>query len=156
MKRFIEGQGRDQATLFPECLEDWIDEDNTVCVVDAYVDGLDLGLLGEGHRLVDDAATVLRTGQIRDDDTGDTARRGGGLLERFALAERGEVLSTGRSIGQRIGSGPARLVQDVADMGSVRPGDVLVTDMTDPDWEPVMKRAAAIVTDHGGRTRRPG
>ena len=73
-------------------------------------------------------------------------------LERFALKARGEVLSSGRSIGQRIGSGPARLVVDVADMSSVQPGDVLVTDMTDPDWEPVMKRAAAIVTNRGGRT----
>jgi pyruvate,water dikinase len=73
-------------------------------------------------------------------------------LERFELAERGQVLSTGRSIGRRIGSGPARLVLDVADMSSVRPGDVLVTDMTDPDWEPIMKRASAIVTNRGGRT----
>jgi pyruvate,water dikinase len=73
-------------------------------------------------------------------------------LERFELSERGQVLSTGRSIGRRIGSGPARLVLDVADMSSVQPGDVLVTDMTDPDWEPVMKRASAIVTNRGGRT----
>ena len=73
-------------------------------------------------------------------------------LERFELAERGKLLSSGRSIGQRIGSGPARLVLDVADMSSVAPGDVLVTDMTDPDWEPVMKRASAIVTNRGGRT----
>ena len=73
-------------------------------------------------------------------------------LERFELAERGELLTSGRSIGQRIGSGPARLVHDVADMSSVQPGDVLVTDMTDPDWEPVMKRASAIVTNRGGRT----
>jgi pyruvate,water dikinase len=73
-------------------------------------------------------------------------------LERFELAERGELLTSGRSIGQRIGSGPARLVEDVADMSSVQPGDVLVTDMTDPDWEPVMKRASAIVTNRGGRT----
>ncbi len=73
-------------------------------------------------------------------------------LERFELSERGQVLSTGRSIGRRIGSGPARLVLDVADMSSVQPGDVLVTDMTDPDWEPIMKRASAIVTNRGGRT----
>jgi len=73
-------------------------------------------------------------------------------LERFELTERGQVLSSGRSIGRRIGSGPARLVLDVADMSSVRPGDVLVTDMTDPDWEPVMKRASGIVTNRGGRT----
>jgi len=73
-------------------------------------------------------------------------------LERFELAERGQVLSSGRSIGRRIGSGPARLVLDVADMSSVQPGDVLVTDMTDPDWEPVMKRTSGIVTNRGGRT----
>ncbi len=73
-------------------------------------------------------------------------------LERFELTERGQVLSSGRSIGQRIGKGPARLVLDIADMASVQAGDVLVTDMTDPDWEPVMKRASAIVTNRGGRT----
>ena len=73
-------------------------------------------------------------------------------LERFELKERGEVLCTGRSIGQRIGKGAARLVMDIADMDSVADGDVLVTDMTDPDWEPVMKRASAIVTNRGGRT----
>ena len=73
-------------------------------------------------------------------------------LERFELKQKGEVLSTGRSIGQRIGSGRARLVFDVTEMRKVEPGDVLVTDMTDPDWEPVMKRAAAIVTNRGGRT----
>ncbi|HSS65312.1 MAG TPA: phosphoenolpyruvate synthase [Gammaproteobacteria bacterium] len=73
-------------------------------------------------------------------------------LERFELKQKGEVLSTGRSIGQRIGRGRARLVFDVTEMHKVEPGDVLVTDMTDPDWEPIMKRAAAIVTNRGGRT----
>ncbi len=73
-------------------------------------------------------------------------------LERFELKQKGAVLSTGRSIGQRIGSGRARLVFDVTEMHKVSPGDVLVTDMTDPDWEPIMKRAAAIVTNRGGRT----
>jgi pyruvate,water dikinase len=68
------------------------------------------------------------------------------------LKERGDVLCEGRSIGHRIGAGPARIVGSVADMHEVRAGDVLVTDMTDPDWEPVMKRAAAIVTNRGGRT----
>jgi len=80
------------------------------------------------------------------------SRSGTQHLERFELDERGEVLSSGRSIGQRIGKGRARLVLDVADMNSVELGDVLVTDMTDPDWEPVMKRASAIVTNRGGRT----
>ena len=62
------------------------------------------------------------------------------------------VLAEGRSIGQRIGAGPARIIRDVAEMTRVQPGDVLVADMTDPDWEPVMKRASAIVTNRGGRT----
>ncbi len=73
-------------------------------------------------------------------------------LRRYRLKERSEVLATGRAIGQRIGSGPVRLIKDAAEMDRVRPGDVLVTDMTDPDWEPVMKRASAIVTNRGGRT----
>ena len=71
---------------------------------------------------------------------------------RFALKERGRVLAKGRSIGQRVGSGRARIVPDAKSMAAVRAGEVIVTDMTDPDWEPVMKRAAAIVTNRGGRT----
>jgi pyruvate,water dikinase len=71
---------------------------------------------------------------------------------RFALKERSRVLAKGRSIGQRIGRGTARIVPDAKSLGLVREGDVIVTDMTDPDWEPVMKRAAAIVANRGGRT----
>ncbi|HJR71321.1 MAG TPA: phosphoenolpyruvate synthase [Gammaproteobacteria bacterium] len=78
--------------------------------------------------------------------------KGGRTLERFALRSRSPVLATGRSIGQRIAAGRARLVAGVREMGRVQRGDVLVTDMTDPDWEPVMKLAAAIVTRRGGRT----
>jgi pyruvate,water dikinase len=74
------------------------------------------------------------------------------LLRRYRLKQRSEVLTTGRAIGQKIGAGPVRVVRDAAEMSRVREGDVLVTDMTDPDWEPVMKRAAAIVTNRGGRT----
>ncbi len=74
------------------------------------------------------------------------------VLERYQLAERGETLITGRSVGHRIGSGRVRLAPSVDALEKVRPGDVLVTDMTDPDWEPVMKRAAAIITNRGGRT----
>ena len=70
----------------------------------------------------------------------------------FLLKNRGEVLVEGRSIGQRIASGRVRKVESVSDMNIVQEGDILVTDMTDPDWEPVMKRAAAIVTNRGGRT----
>ncbi|WP_449448152.1 phosphoenolpyruvate synthase [Thermomonas brevis] len=73
-------------------------------------------------------------------------------IERYALQQRGDVLSEGRAIGNRIGSGVARVVRSLADMERVQPGDVLVADMTDPDWEPVMKRSAAIVTNRGGRT----
>jgi pyruvate,water dikinase len=71
---------------------------------------------------------------------------------RFALKERSRVLAKGRSIGQRIGRGTARIVPDARSLSVVREGDVIVTDMTDPDWEPVMKRAAAIVANRGGRT----
>lgn len=73
-------------------------------------------------------------------------------LERYCLLQQGNVLAEGRSIGQRIGQGRVCLVDDLMDMDRVRDGDVLVTDMTDPDWEPVMKRASAIVTNRGGRT----
>jgi pyruvate,water dikinase len=78
--------------------------------------------------------------------------RAGRTIQRYALKSRSKVLATGRSIGQRIGAGPARIIADVSQLRRVRPGDVLVADMTDPDWEPVMKRAAAIVTNRGGRT----
>ena len=73
-------------------------------------------------------------------------------LRRYRLKQRSDVLASGRAIGQRIGSGPVRLIKTAAEMDHVHAGDVLVTDMTDPDWEPVMKRAAAIVTNRGGRT----
>jgi len=78
--------------------------------------------------------------------------RNGQVFERYDIGARGKVLVEGRSIGQKVGSGTARVIADISDMASLRDGDVLVTDMTDPDWEPVMKRAAAIVTNRGGRT----
>ena len=80
--------------------------------------------------------------------------RAGRTIQRYSLksSTRSRVLASGRSIGQRIGSGPARVIRDVKEMARVQAGDVLVADMTDPDWEPVMKRAAAIVTNRGGRT----
>ena len=76
----------------------------------------------------------------------------GQVEQRFKLKGQGTVLAEGRAIGQKIGTGPVRLVDSVAEMERVQPGDVLVTDMTDPNWEPVMKRASAIVTNRGGRT----
>ncbi len=78
--------------------------------------------------------------------------RAGRSFQRFRLKSRSRVLVEGRSIGQRIGAGRARVIRSAAEMERVQPGDVLVADMTDPDWEPVMKRAAAIVTNRGGRT----
>jgi len=78
--------------------------------------------------------------------------RAGRTIQRFTLKSRSSVVVTGRSIGQRIGGGSARIIKDAKEMSRVRAGDVLVADMTDPDWEPVMKRASAIVTNRGGRT----
>ncbi len=79
--------------------------------------------------------------------------RAGRTVQRFSLkGKKSQVIASGRSIGQRIGAGPARIIRDVKEMTRVQSGDVLVADMTDPDWEPVMKRASAIVTNRGGRT----
>lgn len=80
------------------------------------------------------------------------SRSGQQSIERYALEESGPLLCSGRSIGQRIGAGRARVVASLDDMHKVEAGDVLITEMTDPDWEPVMKRSAAIVTNRGGRT----
>ncbi len=78
--------------------------------------------------------------------------RKGQTIQRYRLRQRSRVLAQGRSIGHRIGAGIARVVRGIEDMHRIQPGDVLVADMTDPDWEPVMKKAAAIVTNRGGRT----
>ena len=78
--------------------------------------------------------------------------RSGRTIQRFTLKGKSDVIISGRSIGQKIGAGPAKIIRNVSEMARVHSGDVLVSDMTDPDWEPVMKRAAAIVTNRGGRT----
>ncbi len=78
--------------------------------------------------------------------------RAGRSILRYTLKQRSRAIASGRAIGQRIGTGPARVVSGAREMSRVQPGDVLVADMTDPDWEPVMKRAAAVVTNRGGRT----
>jgi pyruvate,water dikinase len=74
------------------------------------------------------------------------------VIETFKIQRRGEVLTEGRAIGHKVGSGTAKVLDSIAEMDKIQPGDVLVTDMTDPDWEPIMKRASAIVTNRGGRT----
>ena len=88
--------------------------------------------------------------QARPETVRSRARSSG--EERYRLKGQGKLLASGRAIGQKIGAGPVRIVRDASKMSSVRKGDVLVTDMTDPNWEPVMKLAAAIVTNRGGRT----
>ncbi|MFT4267569.1 MAG: phosphoenolpyruvate synthase [Xenophilus sp.] len=80
------------------------------------------------------------------------SQQAGKAEQRFKLLSKGTVLAEGRAIGQKIGTGPVRLVSSIAEMDKVQAGDILVTDMTDPNWEPVMKRASAIVTNRGGRT----
>lgn len=82
---------------------------------------------------------------VRSNETGQS-------VERFTLNQKSGVVASGRAIGQKIGAGKARLLTSINEMDQVQPGDVLVTDMTDPDWEPIMKRASAIVTNRGGRT----
>jgi pyruvate, water dikinase len=80
------------------------------------------------------------------------SRQSATRVQRFRIRERGPVVAEGRAIGQKIGAGPVRVLRSVAQMHLFNPGEVLVADMTDPDWEPIMKRAAAIVTNRGGRT----
>jgi len=80
------------------------------------------------------------------------SRQNVGTMERYLLKQKGTVLCEGRSIGQRIGSGRVRIINSIKEMDTLQNGDVLVSDMTDPDWEPVMKRASAIITNRGGRT----
>ena len=82
----------------------------------------------------------------------ETVRSNQQVMERYLLKEQGQVLVEGRAIGHRIGAGSVKVIHNLSEMDRIQPGDVLVTDMTDPDWEPIMKKAAAIVTNRGGRT----
>ena len=90
--------------------------------------------------------------QARPETVKSQEKEQGSSLRRYTISGNKTVLCEGRAIGQKVGQGRVRLVKDASQMDIVQPGDVLVTDMTDPDWEPVMKRAAAIVTNRGGRT----
>ena len=82
----------------------------------------------------------------------ETVRSRGQVMERYTLHSQGKIIAEGRAIGHRIGAGAVKVIHDISEMNRIQPGDVLVTDMTDPDWEPIMKKAAAIVTNRGGRT----
>ncbi|MDJ0036297.1 phosphoenolpyruvate synthase [Pantoea allii] len=82
----------------------------------------------------------------------ETVRSNGQVMERYSLQGQGNVVIEGRAIGHRIGAGPVKVIHDISEMNRIEKGDVLVTDMTDPDWEPIMKKASAIVTNRGGRT----
>ncbi|WP_261640673.1 phosphoenolpyruvate synthase [Erwinia mallotivora] len=82
----------------------------------------------------------------------ETVRSNGQVMERYMLQGQGKVVVEGRAIGHRIGAGTVKVIHDISEMNRIEKGDVLVTDMTDPDWEPIMKKAAAIVTNRGGRT----
>ncbi|MBK4714259.1 MULTISPECIES: phosphoenolpyruvate synthase [Tenebrionibacter/Tenebrionicola group] len=82
----------------------------------------------------------------------ETVRSRGQVMERYTLHAQGRIVAEGRAIGHRIGAGTVKVIHDISEMNRIQPGDVLVTDMTDPDWEPIMKKAAAIVTNRGGRT----
>ncbi len=90
--------------------------------------------------------------QARPETVKSQAKASGQTQMRYTLLEEGTVLAHGRAIGQKIGTGRVRLVKSIAEMDTVQVGDILVTDMTDPNWEPVMKRASAIITNRGGRT----
>ena len=82
----------------------------------------------------------------------ETVRSNGSVMERYTLQGKGNVVVEGRAIGHRIGAGEVKVIHDISEMNRIEKGDVLVTDMTDPDWEPIMKKASAIVTNRGGRT----
>lgn len=90
--------------------------------------------------------------QARPETVNSQVRNDAQMVERYQLKTSGKVLTTGRSIGHKIGQGQAKVLRSLSELDKVQPGDVLVTDMTDPDWEPIMKKASGIVTNRGGRT----
>jgi pyruvate,water dikinase len=120
-------------------------------------------LVEEHYSQLRGTATPMDIEWAKDGRTGDLflvqarpetvhAQRDAMVLERYTLQARGDVLAVGRAVGEKIGQGPARIIRATADLEQLAQGEVLVTEMTDPDWEPIMKRASAVVTDRGGRT----
>ena len=129
----------------------------------ALSDGELTALATQARRIEEHYGRPMDIEWAKDGDTGELfivqarpetvrSRDQGTSIERYHLRERGEVLCEGRAIGQRIGAGRVRVLESVEDMVAMQEGEVLVTDMTDPDWEPVLKKASAIVTNRGGRT----
>ncbi|MGL6160223.1 phosphoenolpyruvate synthase [Microbulbifer sp.] len=129
----------------------------------ALTDGELTRLALQARRIEEHYGRPMDIEWAKDGDTGELfivqarpetvrSRDQGTSVERYHLRERGEILCEGRAIGQRIGAGNVRVLESAADMAAMRDGEVLVTDMTDPDWEPVLKKASAIVTNRGGRT----
>ncbi|MEZ5480127.1 MAG: phosphoenolpyruvate synthase [Thiolinea sp.] len=150
------GDAHDKATLTRE-VED--QRRLRFCVNDAQVEQLaKMALIIEKHYgrpmdiewALDGVDGELYIVQARPETV--ESRASASTIERYQLNGSGEVLAEGRAIGQKIGKGTARIIMSIEQMHEVQPGDVLVTDMTDPDWEPIMKRASAIVTNRGGRT----
>jgi pyruvate,water dikinase len=154
--RYAEGTRIGDSTV----LADVADEDRTrFSITDEQVEQLARSALAieahYGHPMdiewaLDGVDGTLWIVQARPETV--VARRDSGVLRRFVLRARGEVLAAGRAVGERIGHGPVRVMHDLTRMHEFRAGDVLVADRTDPDWEPIMKIASAIVTDSGGRT----
>lgn len=157
IKMVYAGEGSTKSAV--ETVNVDLEDRNRFCLSDADVESLArIALIIEDHY-----GRPMDIEWAKDGDDGELyivqarpetvrSRDSGNVIERYLLKEKGKVLVEGRSIGHRIGSGPVKLVSALSEMEKVQPGDVLVTDMTDPDWEPVMKRASAIVTNRGGRT----
>lgn len=153
---YDEGNAHDKATLTREVEEE---RRQRFCLTDAQVEQLaKMSIIIEKHYgrpmdiewALDGGDGELYIVQARPETV--ESRASTTTVERYQLNDQGSVLVEGRAIGQKIGKGTARIIMGIDQMNEVQEGDVLVTDMTDPDWEPIMKRASAIVTNRGGRT----
>ncbi len=153
---YSDASGHDKATLIQDVEEQ---RRNKFCISDEQIEELaKQAIIIEKHYdrpmdiewALDGGNNKLYIVQARPETV--ESLNTGNMIERYQLKEEGKILTEGRSIGQRIGQGTAKVIENIAQMDEVKVGDVLVTDMTDPDWEPIMKRASAIVTNRGGRT----
>ncbi|MBK0090652.1 phosphoenolpyruvate synthase [Erwinia sp. S59] len=136
----VEQEQRDRFSLTDEEVQDLARQ--AVLIEQHYKRPMDIEWAKDGH------TGKLFIVQARPE----TVRSNGQVMERYNLQGKGKVLVEGRAIGHRIGAGEVKVIHDISEMHRIEKGDVLVTDMTDPDWEPIMKKASAIVTNRGGRT----